>query len=444
MNCNWQNDAVKLPRVALSGDSVVDDEDDGDCNSSNETHSDSASMPYQYLIERDIEREKKNSRIAEALSKKSSSDASAEARGSVTCQSNEVDESFQPPAFVEHDISNVRSPDCAFGQSTHAFMDEHEDSELDAFNRMVDDDEEEEVVDEEEEEGDEEEEEEDEEEDEDIVPEALVNNSYFNGGFGQLDKLSSRSHFEGLLMDDIEPNDEKIVYENHFRKTTSPSSSSSRPLAINGTCFINDSDKLPKVISNEIITKDQLSPALLKVLNKSSIDSYRSETNVCNKTENFSSYNNIKSEPESLKDEGKANIVNNANSNNARCNVVSLSQDNIRVTRSNVKLFAKSNILSRESINSTTNQVNSTAMDTRIPLKKSPSSDQLNPVYKNEEYEVQCRNVGTNSVAKNVNSFGIDGTLDKRVKINSRKLINDLTYGIKIVVERLDLSRIPR
>jgi hypothetical protein len=645
MDCQWQNEASELPGSTLDN-STVDEDSESGC----ETHSDSASMPYQYLIERDIERELENSRMgrsstsgAEDSEHSPGNDADNDSKSSRDSkksvrfrprQESRDGESMPPP-----NLANLRSSDITdlvmkglmftirqdkdtvtvVEQKTKLELDEvlensekvetkegdpcllnasllrlekmitrmqdpvtlpqhksngiHEnalvtfmdladnlgagdkerlgvtettekeetcqstgflettscwphffedrdvtDSNLaniekafDQSNLYVNDD-------------DDNQDEEMElrmEEEEDIIPEALVRDTFFGSGFEALSKTPSTNscNFQDLLMDDIEMGDEKLVDERHFTKITT-SSASNCSTATNGTSFFKDSQKLPKVISNEIITNDQIPPALLKALkSKSSIEQQppRSEINICKKDEDNSRSNGSivsqdiiddkktispKDTPENtvlvnkigeIQDDGVKNCVQDelerheessenkvknsslfnsvsnsgmstrssltsdntsddtntsysASTNTKSSDVSNVSSvDNVRLTRSNAKLQAKFHETLSASNDSSSKHKR--YMETRArKLLETTFKKQLNQDTMRKTVVRQKRRKSSNedSVLKFSKSISLDGSEAKRVKVKIWKLISDLTYGVKVVVERLDFSNIPR
>ena len=129
----------------------------------------------------------------------------------------------------------------------------------------------------------------DDEEEEDIIPEALRNQEIFKNGLDALTKMpTSLPSFQDLLMDDDDQADINVTdIEGDINITTSTSNGK---LNTDVTNTVKNISKLPKVISNQIITNDQIPPALLKAL-KSKPTVQSSQINEVNK--NFKKFNEV-------------------------------------------------------------------------------------------------------------------------------------------------------
>ncbi|XP_008208671.1 uncharacterized protein LOC100679944 isoform X1 [Nasonia vitripennis] len=358
----------------------------------------------------------------------------------------------------------------------------------------------------------------DDEEEEDIIPEALVHNSLFDGALDAMSKTpSSMEAFEDLLMDDMEPNEDVIVDEVVTKLSTISRPSSA--LSLNENNLGKDSPKLSKikVISNQIITNDQIPPALLKALKSkqqsqsqngsvksssddSSRDSLKSnnEINIKHiepvietsaniivennnvtevkdvnelsvdakvevmlkklKKSDFENYKTskssssvsnqeIRSKPSSAvdisNDKSSHKTTSSKNSHKSNSNITPV--DNIRLTRSNSKLNTKSNEQSTSSISNENTFKTECSVETRAQRTSENSSSKLNENIENKPLLRKRKSSTSDPCAtkffESVNKNGIE---KKDVRIKVWKLINDISYGVTVRVERLDMKKIRR
>lgn len=357
----------------------------------------------------------------------------------------------------------------------------------------------------------------DDEEEEDIIPEALVHHSLFDGALDAMSKTpSSMDAFEDLLMDDIEPHENVIVDEVVAKVSTESRPSSA--LSINGNNPENDSPKLPKVkvISNQIITNDQIPPALLKALKSkhqsqnnsvksSSDDSSRdslisnneinikdiepvieTSANIITENNNVTEVKNVneisvdskvevtleklnESDVENYKISKLSNTMSNQETTSKPSSTVDISNDkkthknaslknsdtsnsnftsvdNVRLTRSNSKLHAKSNETSMSSASNENTSKTECSVETRAPRTSERSScRQLNENIVNKPVlRKRKRSTGDPCATKFFKSVNKNGIERKDVTIKVWKLINDISYGVTVVVERLDMKNIRR
>ncbi|XP_058789859.1 myb-like protein X isoform X2 [Phymastichus coffea] len=373
--------------------------------------------------------------------------------------------------------------------------------------------------------------------DEDIVPEALVDQVFFNDKLDSVN-TSAVDNFEDLLMDDIEPFDDNIVNKGVVLKSDVCKSDS--PVTLNGA-GTKDTSKLPKVISNELITNDQIPAAILKSLknNKSATQQVSQKTDNKNSDEinNVPQNNNKQSvqektveieakiKPQSdtpinkelsskVKNSVKVQCVekskkvmeynvkviiqrheDGSNQENAielspnsiiekrviesevisdkkicRSTTIknsevsnSSSSNNTRLTRSNSKILGKIDekllpedmaktkpILENSKSNKTKRlQTSKRSIETRaqkltekkLENQENKTMSQSSGLSRKRKRSINDQNTKALKFCKSVI---VNGNERKDIKVKVWKLINDLQYGVRVSVERMDIKNIPR
>lgn len=340
-----------------------------------------------------------------------------------------------------------------------------------------------------------------EEEEEDIIPEALLSTKFLSKNLEDLRKKStSVKIFENSSM----KNKDFLDKESKSQKISEKSSNSNESynsLKLNGSSNkIKDLSKNLRILSNQLITNAQIPPALLKSLkksssqqqhesneksssgtvddcsvnnnnnkiNKESIDKIESSSNCTKKNSiKYSELDNIKN-TESIVENQEDSKINCSEKSETKSDFIDktisdspsdeLNDQNIskRITRSNSNNVSNGNSLNSRSrrtrSNSKLSENNLDLESVKSTLKNElPTKNRSQKTFKQETSEVlnyaviKKKRRNSTQDQSTTKFFKIDDWRElenEDVLIDVSKLLHDLTYGVKIVIERLDVKSI--
>lgn len=335
------------------------------------------------------------------------------------------------------------------------------------------------------------------EEEEDIIPEAILSGKFLPKNLEDLSKMSSSVN---VFEDSSSGNANKVCDE----KISDEKSNSNQPdssSTLNGSH--KDFSKRLKILSNQIITNDQIPPVLLKAMKKPSNQQQQDSSNdtLSDEVEDFSLNNNSKTNGESidkiensfsdpkvdsiisnsselenikntesivekevvseissenseiesnldneisdslsgdkLNNQNVSKRITRSNSNVSSSNSSSSLLDKTRRMRSNSKLYEK--ILQSESAKSLLKSEFTPKIRSQRTYYKETSEVLSNPTG-NKKRRNSTQDQTVTKFLKHDECREFEKKDD--VQINVSKLLNDLTYGFKIVIERLDMRSI--